>query len=149
MPHENRFILTYPIISAPFFLLFLISMNLKTEIDETGISYQFFPYHISPVKISWDEVGRVYTREYTSAEFGGRGKRPSWTNSGFGINYNHSIGKACTLSGNTGLQIVFKNGEKLLLGTQKPDEIEETLRLLQSIGKIPKSVDPKNSASFI
>lgn len=107
------------------FVLFLM-LNLKTSIDETGISYQFVPFHLKPMKNSWTEIDSAYIRKYSPlAEFGG-----------WGIRYSFGNGKAYNVSGDMGLQIVFKNGKKLLIGTQKPDEIRAVLKTLARSGKI-------------
>jgi hypothetical protein len=42
--------------------------------------------------------------------------------------------RAFNATGNIGLQLVFKDGKKLLIGTQKPAEIEA---VLASLGKMP------------
>ena len=55
-------------------------------------------------------------REYKPImEYGGWGIR------GFGSN------RALNIKGKIGLQLVFKNGQKLLIGTQKADEIVKIL----------------------
>ncbi|MBE0637958.1 MAG: hypothetical protein IH598_05520 [Bacteroidales bacterium] len=91
-------------------------LKLKTLINKEGISYRFFPFHRSFKTITWDMVDKVYVRKYSPiGEFGGWGFR-------YGKN-----GKALNTSGNKGLQIEFRNGTKLLIGTQRPDELQKTL----------------------
>ncbi len=100
---------------AALAMLFL-SMNLQTSIDKTGISYRFFPFHTKSKLIKWTEVDKVYVRKYKPiAEYGGWGIR-------FGKN-----GKALNTSGNKGMQIEFRNGKKLLIGTQRPEELQKVL----------------------
>jgi TATA-box binding protein (TBP) (component of TFIID and TFIIIB) len=36
-------------------------------------------------------------------------------------------GKAYNVSGNKGVQLVFKNGKKLLIGSQKADELAKAI----------------------
>jgi hypothetical protein len=88
-------------------------MALETEIDEQGVSYQFKPLHLKKRFIAWNEITEAYVREYKPLkEYGGWGIRGSFRN-----------GKAYNVSGNKGLQLVLKNGKKILLGTNKSDEL--------------------------
>lgn len=108
-----------------FFLIFafmgalsglFLTMNLQTIIDSTGISYRFPPFQPRLKTIKWDEMDKVYVRKYKPIrEFGG-----------WGIRYGKN-GKALNTSGNKGLQIEFSNGKKLLIGTQRPDELQKIL----------------------
>jgi hypothetical protein len=93
-----------------------LTMNLQTTIDKFGIGYRFPPFHSKLKTIKWDEVDKVYVRKYKPiAEYGGWGIR-------FGKN-----GKALNTSGNKGMQIELSNGKKLLIGTQRPDELQKVL----------------------
>lgn len=105
---------------APFgfaTLLFRI-LKLKTEINEEGFRYRFFPFHWSKKEIKWDDVEKVYTRKY----------RPLWEYGGWGIKGLLSDnGRAYNVSGNKGLQFELKNGKKVLFGTIKMDELNNVL----------------------
>lgn len=48
---------------------------------------------------------------------------------GMGIRFG-PMGRAYIFSGDTGLQIIFTNGEKLLIGTRHPDEMKSILSKL-------------------
>jgi hypothetical protein len=104
------------------FVLFNFLM-LKTEIDERGIHYQFLPFHLSQKTIHWHEMEKSYVRTYKPiTEYGGWGYRISFEG-----------GKAFNVKGNKGIQIVFKTGKKLLIGTQKENEAQEIInRYLKS-----------------
>lgn len=107
----------------PLTMLFLFySMNLKTKIDHNGISYKMFPFHFKFRQLNWDEIQEAYAREY----------RPLREYGGWGIKYRGKSGKAYNVSGNKGLQIVLKDGKKILLGTNK---YEELLSLQSEINK--------------
>jgi len=108
------FILIFAFIGALTGLF--LSMNLQTSIDKTGIQYRFFPFQTKTKLISWDEVDKVYVRKY----------RPIAEYSGWGIRYGKN-GKALNTSGNKGMQIILSNGKKLLIGTQRPDELQQVL----------------------
>nr|WP_294862335.1 hypothetical protein [uncultured Fluviicola sp.] len=100
-------------------LLFFI-MKLETRISDRGIDVRFFPIQLKFRHYSWEDLDRVYLREYSPlAEYGGWGMRYS-----FGGN-----GRALNVSGKMGLQLVFKDGRKLLIGTKKAFEIEQLLEL--------------------
>ncbi len=94
--------------------LFLAQCHLHTEINENGIHYQFKPFHFHPKRVNWGELENVYVRKYRPVtEYGGWGYRV-----GFG-------GIAYNVKGNQGIQLKFKSGKKLLIGTQRPKEVKE------------------------
>ncbi len=107
---------------APLVIIFianliLIALKLNTKINKQGIYFQLFPFQFKYNEISWNDVLTIEVRKYKPIrEYGGWGYRFSFKN-----------GKAYNISGNMGLQIVLKNGDKILIGTQKPDELIEFL----------------------
>jgi hypothetical protein len=110
-----------------FFLLFGIGIpflfnyiRLETEINKQGIIIVFRPFFFKPKQIQWDEIKEAKVRKYRPLlEYGGWGIR-------FGLK-----GKAYNTRGNMGLQLHFVNGKRLLIGTQKPLELEAFLRKLE------------------
>jgi hypothetical protein len=108
---------------APLVIIFvanliLIALKLNTKINKQGIYFQLFPFQFKYNEISWNDVLTIEVRKYKPIrEYGGWGYRFSFKN-----------GKAYNISGNMGLQIVLKNGDKILIGTQKPDELMEFLK---------------------
>jgi TATA-box binding protein (TBP) (component of TFIID and TFIIIB) len=52
-------------------------------------------------------------------EYGGWGIRCGWHGK-----------KVYNISGNRGVQLVFKNGKRLLIGSQKPDDFANALNLM-------------------
>jgi len=96
----------------------ILSMRLETYIDADGIQYRFFPVHFYNKRIAWSDVDKVYIRKYNAiVEYGGWGIR-------YGI---FGKGNAYNMSGNMGLQLVFKNGKKLLFGTQRSDDLDRVI----------------------
>ena len=94
--------------------------KLTTRIDEKGVYYQFFPFHFSLKLISWNEISKAYIRTYNPiSDYGGWGLKGGWSK---------SKGKALNVSGDIGMQLVLKNGKKLLIGTKKSDEIKQVLK---------------------
>jgi hypothetical protein len=102
------------IISALFYFL-----KLKTKVEENGIYVRFIPFHLKEIFISWDQLDKCYIRTYSPlGEYGG-----------WGIKYGlGGAGKVYNVSGNQGLQLVFKDGSRLLIGTQKPEELQEVIK---------------------
>jgi uncharacterized protein YggT (Ycf19 family) len=110
-------------IAVPFLIMILFFvMKLETKIDTLGIRVRLFPFHLQFKYFPWKNIQKVYIREYSPiTEYGGWGLR-------FGL---FGKGKAYNISGNLGLQIVFKDQKKLLIGTQKSVEMKRFLAELQ------------------
>jgi hypothetical protein len=96
--------------------------KLITEIRTDGIYVRFPPFQSSYTICLFEDISELYIRQYRPLlEFGGWGIR-------FGLK-----GRAYNVSGNIGIQIVFKNGSKLLIGT---NEGENIARVLSRMGKL-------------
>lgn len=96
--------------------LLIFLCRLETRIQTDGIYVRFFPFHFTYRFFPWNDLSAYYIRQYNPIpEYGGWGLR------GFGKN------KALNISGNKGLQLEIKNGSKLLIGTQKPEELSAIL----------------------
>ena len=108
-------------ISASIFLI-----QLETTIKTDGIYVRFFPFQNSYRHIKWNELSKSYVRTYNPiTEYGGWGYR-------LGL---FGKGKAYNVAGNKGLQLEFKDGKKLLIGTQKPGDVETALQLVSPLQK--------------
>ncbi|WP_456376325.1 hypothetical protein [Lutibacter sp.] len=104
-------------------ILLFANLKLKTRIDENGISYKFYPFHKSYKIISWNTISNSYIRNYDAiSEYGG------W---GIKFSFRKKKGKSFTTKGNIGLQIELKNGSKILIGTQKKEELQRVLNTYQ------------------
>jgi hypothetical protein len=115
---KNLSIFSGFIIIVVVFILFLY-IKLKTRIDEKGIYYQFFPFQWNSKFIPWKNIDKCYIRKYNAiTEFGGWGMK---------FSFRKNIGKSVTTKGNIGLQLELKNGKKILIGTQKKEELERTI----------------------
>jgi hypothetical protein len=98
--------------------ILFISFRLETQVKKDGIYVKFFPFHLSFRHYTWDKISKSFVRKYNAiAEYGGWGLR-------LGLFGN---GKAFNVSGDKGLQLEFFDNKKLLIGTNKPDELTETL----------------------
>lgn len=107
------------VIVAVLIILFsflILSFRLDTKINREGIYVRFFPLQLAYRFYPWTSIVKCYTRQYSAiGEFGGWGIR------GF-EGY-----KALNVSGNTGLQLELTANKKLLIGTNKKDELEKIL----------------------
>lgn len=98
--------------------LFFVAFKLETIIKKDGIYVRFFPYHLTYKHYPWDKITKSFVRQYSPlAEYGGWGVR-------FGA---FGKGMAYNISGDKGLQLEFTDKQKLLIGTNKPEELNEVL----------------------
>jgi hypothetical protein len=98
----------------------LLVANLITDVSKEGITVKYIPFHRTSRFYAWDTIQSVIVRQYRPLrEYGGWGLQGTEKN------------RALSACGDMGLQLVFKNGNKLLIGTQKPDEL---LAILTSLG---------------
>jgi hypothetical protein len=94
-------------------ILFFI-LKMETEVRTDGLYVRFYPMHIRFRKFTGEDLAEHYCRTYKPIrEYGGWGIRCSFTGKG----------KAYNVSGNKGVQLVLTNGKKLLIGSQRPDEL--------------------------
>lgn len=105
-------LITLPIVIS---LLFL---RLETRIDEKGVLAYFRPFGFTMKSYTWDEIKEIYVRTYDPVtEYGGWGIR------GVGMDK-----RAYTVGGNTGIQIITKDDEKFLIGTQEGDRAQNIIQ---------------------
>lgn len=100
-------------------VFFFILMRLETVITTTEIHVRFYPF--LKKQIAWAEVEQSFVRTY----------KPLWEYGGWGIRLSPKHGKAYNIAGNKGLQLVLKNGEKILIGTQKEGELETVINKIR------------------
>lgn len=89
----------------------IYSLRLQTEVRTDGIYFRMWPLHWSFRRISWSEIERYESEQYSPLrEFGGWGIR--W-----------APGKlAYNVSGNLGVWIERKNRRAILIGSQHVKE---------------------------
>ncbi|MEM9671125.1 MAG: hypothetical protein AAF992_00925 [Bacteroidota bacterium] len=108
-------------------LLVLIAYkaHMFTKIDEEGVTFQLFPLQWSPRRIPWADIEEMYIRDYDGiAEYGGWGMR-------YGLQ-----GKSYTISGRFGLQLHLSDDQQILIGTQRPVELEKLILRLRCNRKL-------------
>ncbi len=117
-PSVNTGLILSLAVILPVTALFIF-MRLETQISKAGFAVKFFPFHFKFRQFAWSDLEEIYVREYSPvSDFGGWGLRYSLS----------GAGKAYNVSGHQGIQLVFKNGKKLLIGTNKPEEAAAALK---------------------
>lgn len=101
-------------------LLILGASKLSVSIDSSAIYYRYPPFVNSEKTIRKDEIDEAFVRKY----------RPISEYGGYGFRHSFRSGRALNISGDIGLQLVLKNGKRLLIGTQQPDQIGAALKKL-------------------
>ncbi len=92
----------------------LMITRLVVEVRPNELRCRFFPFHLRPRVFDTKTIVKCMPCEYRPLrDFGGWGIRK-----GFG-----SKGWAYNVSGALGVQLVFKDGRKLLIGSQRPEEL--------------------------
>ena len=98
--------------------VFMFTTHLTTEVRSDGLYYRFFPVHCSFQRIAAGDVKGYEVRTY----------RPIRDYGGWGIRYGLG-GKAYNVSGNRGVQLHLSSGRRLLIGSQRPEELANALAL--------------------
>ena len=105
------------VISAVISTLVLILMavlELRTTVTTDGIEIGFWPFHKKRIFRSEIESARV--RKYAPiGEYGGWGYRVG------------EAGTAYNMMGDQGLQLVLKDGKRILIGTQDPEVLDDLI----------------------
>lgn len=102
-------------------LFFSLVATMKTQITDEGVSVKFFPVIFKTKTILWADVDDYFVREYNPLqEFGGWGLFR--INLPFGRGLGNS--RAIALRGSHGLQLIMKDGSRLLIGTQEPEKLK-------------------------
>ncbi len=112
------------LLSSSVFLIlaaFFWTLRLETEIRTDGVYVRFFPFHLRFRRYPWSSMKACYVRRYA----------PLWEYGGWGLRFSiKGNGGAYNVSGNEGLQMVFLDSSRLLIGTRYPEEITAILKQL-------------------
>jgi hypothetical protein len=92
------------------FILFFYVLSLKTSIDQQGITLTFKPFLLNHKMIAFGDIVELKMVTY----------KPLIDCGGWGLRW-YKCGTAYTVSGNQGIEILLKNNDLLLIGTQKPE----------------------------
>lgn len=106
------------ILLFPILLMYLFyKIRLIIKINEEGVHFRWSIFLKDFITYNWEDIQSVEIIKY---QFVGYGMRLSIK---YGIVHN--------TSGNMGLFLKLKNGNKRMLGTNKPQQLEEFIRNLQ------------------
>ena len=112
------------IIFLPILLVanFILGSKLITQVRTDGIYVRFPPWQSKFSQYNWIDIAEVFVKDY----------KPMQEFMGWGIRY--APGKiGFIVSGNSCIEIVFKNGNRVLITTQRPGEVNEVLRRIERI----------------
>ena len=102
--------------------IFMFSLKLKTNYTDKYVQVQYSPFHWKPKIFYWEDVAELETRTADCLkEYWGWGYK--------GTKKNRSY----TAYGDFGLQLTFKNGNRLFIGSQKKEEMEELIDRIKNI----------------
>jgi len=95
----------------------LASIKLVVETRPDSIQVRFFPF--KKLEISYGNIREFQVRDYQPLkEYGGWGMRRSWDGKT----------KAFNMSGRRGVELFLLDGSKVIIGSQKADELGEVLK---------------------
>lgn len=113
-PHEKLKELATPFLVFMAVAVFMLLLRLNTQISEEGINIRFFPFVVR--HYPWSCIKKCYVRQYRPVrEYGGWGIKGKPGNLAFNVR------------GNQGLQLELNDGKKILIGTQKHEELKQVL----------------------
>ena len=113
---ENETNVYHVLIGLAIPLLFYL-IELRIKVNEDGLHYQFFPFHLKAHIVKLEDIEKYKPMEYSPLkEYGG-----------WGIKFGFK-GKAYNVSGNKGVKIYLKNGLNIMFGSQKHNELAKALK---------------------
>jgi ABC-type tungstate transport system substrate-binding protein len=91
--------------------------RLDTEVTRDEVAIRFRPFHLRPRRIALKDITDARARQYSAiGEFGGWGIR-------IGMR-----GWAYNVSGDHGVQLTLVSGRRILIGSQRSEELEAAIR---------------------
>ena len=116
-PMSGTKMLIYGAIALALVLVpvFLLSIKMVTEVKNDAIHIRFFP--LKREVIPFSEIATCDARQYSPIkEYGG-----------WGIRYG-TKGMAYNISGDHGVQLELANRKRLLIGSQRSEELAKTIK---------------------
>jgi hypothetical protein len=113
------------ILFTGFFICIIVAVfattKLVTEIRTDGVYVRFPPLQFSFSSYPWSSIKEIYLRKYDAL----------FEYNGWGIKTG-PMGRGYIVSGDTGIQLEFLDGTKVLITTKQPDAVAAVLRKLNS-----------------
>ena len=126
---SNKTQISWTILSIFFIIECLIiflmaSIKMETVVTRDTLYIRFIPLILSFKPIPLENIVSIKTDNYSAlGDYGGWGVR------------GNKKDRCYNARGNRGVRITYNNGNKLLIGSQKPEELE---LILKSIVKLPQ-----------
>jgi hypothetical protein len=95
--------------------LLILAANLRTEVRGDAVRLRFFPFRSRTVAIG--DIQECEPRTY----------RPIGEYWGWGIRWTPGHGWCYTIRGNRGVQLTLAGGKRLLIGSNRPEELAEAI----------------------
>ena len=115
MSGTNTLIYGVSILALVLVPVFMLSIKMVTDVKNDAIHIRFFP--LKKEIIPFSEIAKCDARQYSPIkEYGG-----------WGIRYG-AKGMAYNVSGDHGVQLELTNGKRLLIGSQRSEELAETIK---------------------
>ena len=93
----------------------VVTAKMTTVVDAAGLHVRYFPFLRKT--FAWDDVVGWTAKTYDPMEYGGWGVR------GFPGRY----GWAYNVRGNRGVEVEFRNGHRLMLGSQRAEDLARAI----------------------
>lgn len=113
--------LTVPILAVILLDLLFIFARLETKITQESITVHYFPFLRNPRSYPWENIRKATVRKYN----------PLLGFRGWGVRYRFKGGTAYNVSGQYGLQLEFHDGKRILIGTRKPEQLNEIINQIR------------------
>jgi hypothetical protein len=123
-PAPDTMMMVIALVFGIAFPVLFLAGNLTVEVRSDGLYYRFFPFHWSFRRISAETLSKHEVHKY----------RPIRDYGGWGIRYGRE-GKAYNVSGDRGVMLELSDGSRLLIGSQKPEDLANAISL--ALGKNP------------
>jgi Na+/melibiose symporter-like transporter len=102
-------------------LSLLTFSKLYLTIDSTCVYYRYPPFVSKEQTLARHDITFIEVRKY----------QPIWEYGGYGYRISPKSGRAMNVAGDQGLQLILTNKKKILIGTQKPDQLRQAVATLQ------------------
>jgi len=90
--------------------------RMETEVRSDGVYIRYVPFHRRFRRFKAEDLSEYHARTYRPLlEYGGWGIRCGWK------------GRAYNVGGNRGVQLAFRNGRRMLIGSSKASELEAAI----------------------
>lgn len=97
--------------------LLLFTCHMVTEVKDGVLRVRYFPIYSFTLSLMDIESAEAITY------------KPIWEYGGWGLRYRPGHGWAYNVYGNRGVRLKMHNGKTILIGSQRPDELQEALSL--------------------